>query len=217
MELKNKRIAFLGDSITEGVGTSSIDNVYWKVFGRLTGAEVFGYGIGGTTIAPQMCQLSEQEMRFFESRVNDMIPDADAIVVFGGTNDFGHGDVPFGRIGERNGNTFCAAFHSLMCKLICRYPQAQIVALTPLHRLGENDVELNEIGVRRDHTLEDYAEAEKAICAYYAIPVLDLYRTSGIQPEVPILRECYMPDGLHPSDAGNRLIAQKLAGFMTTL
>lgn len=217
MELKGRKIAFLGDSITEGVGTSAIENVYWNVFGRSTGAEVFGYGIGGTTIAPQICQLTEQEMRYFESRVDDMIPDADAIVVFGGTNDFGHGDVPFGKTDEQIGNTFCSAFHSLMRKLICRYPQAQIVVLTPLHRLGENEVGLNEIGVRRDHTLEDYAEAEKDICAHYAIPVLDLYRISGIQPEVQILRELYMPDGLHPSDAGNMLIAKKLAGFMATL
>ena len=53
MELKGKKIAFLGDSITEGCGTSAREHIYWNVIGRRTGAEVFGYGIGGTRIAPQ--------------------------------------------------------------------------------------------------------------------------------------------------------------------
>lgn len=217
MDLKGKKVAFLGDSITEGVGVSNLNNVYWKVFGEMTESQVFGYGISGTTIAPQHAQLTEQEMRYFASRVDEMIPDADAIVVFGGTNDFGHGDVPFGRIGDKDESTFCGAFYSLLYKLICRYPNAQIVVMTPLHRLGENDLILNEIRIRRDHTLEDYSEAEKAICAYFAVPVLDTYQVSGIQPDVPILQQLYMPDGLHPSDAGNRRIAEKLAGFFKTL
>ena len=51
MELKGKKIAFLGDSITEGCGVSTIENVYWNVLARKTGAEGYGYGIGGTRIA----------------------------------------------------------------------------------------------------------------------------------------------------------------------
>ena len=53
MELKGKKIAFLGDSITEGCGTSSIDKTFWSIIAQRTGAECFGYGIGGTRIAPQ--------------------------------------------------------------------------------------------------------------------------------------------------------------------
>ena len=91
MELKGKKIAFLGDSITEGVGTSSIDHVYWNVIAQRTGAECYGYGISGTRIAVQQRVPSPDPSHdlYFGSRVNDMIPDADIIVVFGGTNDFG--------------------------------------------------------------------------------------------------------------------------------
>ena len=65
--------------------------------------------------------------------------------------------------------------------------------------------------------LETYVDAIIEIAAYYAVPVLDLYRVSGLQPIVPVLQERYMPDGLHPNDAGQRKIAEKLYGFLMSL
>ena len=59
MELKGKKIAFLGDSITEGYGASSVEQTYWNILGRETGAEVFGYGVGGTTIAKRNFPLPD--------------------------------------------------------------------------------------------------------------------------------------------------------------
>ena len=53
MELKNKKVLFLGDSITEGTGASSPETCYVSVFGKISGAEVKNYGIGGTRIARQ--------------------------------------------------------------------------------------------------------------------------------------------------------------------
>ena len=93
MELKGKKIAFLGDSITEGVGVSSVEKIYWNLVGQRTGAEVYGYGIGGTRIAVNRQPNHEPhvEENYFGARVEKMIPDADIVVVFGGTNDFGHG------------------------------------------------------------------------------------------------------------------------------
>lgn len=218
MDIKGKKIAFLGDSITEGAGTSSIENVYWKILGLETGAKVYGYGIGGTRIAPQRKPSVNPEWdRYFASRVDQMIPDADIVVVFGGTNDYGHGDAPLGTSADRTENTFCGAFHLLLQKLIGRYPRAQIVVMTPLHRDSEDDLGFNEIGVRREFPLEAYVNAMITVSGYYGIPVLDLYRTSGMQPAVPVLKELYMPDGLHPSDAGNRRIADRLAGFLREL
>ena len=53
MDLKGKKIAFLGDSITVGVGTSAPEFIYWNRIAQATGAETFGYGYSGTRIAPQ--------------------------------------------------------------------------------------------------------------------------------------------------------------------
>ena len=218
MELNQKKIAFLGDSITQGHGVSDPANLYWNVLARRSGAVCYGYGVGGTHIAIQRTPSPEPHWdRYFASRISEMIPDADIVVVFGGTNDFGIGDAAFGTFDDRTEQTFCGAFHLLLQKLIERYPQAQLVVMTPLHRDGENELGYNQFGVRRDHTLEAYVDAITAISGYYGIPVLDLFRVSGIQPSVPVLKERYIPDGLHPNDQGHERIAEKLLGFLSAL
>ena len=75
----------------------------------------------------------------------------------------------------------------------------------------------NSCGIRRVGVLADYVEAIRQVAAYYSIPVLDLWRGSGLQPNVPVLKERYMPDGLHPSNAGHARIAGKLQSFLETL
>ena len=137
-------------------------------------------------------------------------------MVFGGTNDFGCGDAPFGSMADRTEDTFCGAFHCLLQKLIYRYPHAQLVVMTPLHRISECE-NINDWGQRVVAPLEKFVDTIIDICGYYAVPVLDLYRVSGLQPAVPILREMYMPDGLHPNDAGHERIARKLQGFLGML
>ena len=209
MDLAGKKIAFLGDSITE--------HTFWNVLGQKTGAQVFGYGIGGTRIAPQRVPSDPRADQDFISRVDGMIPDADVVVVFGGTNDFGHGDAPFGTRGDQTSETFCGALHVLFTKLYERYPAAQLVVMTPTHRLSETDSVMNEFGVRRSGNLRAYVQAIRDAAEDFAVPVLDLFRVSGIQPSVPALREAYMPDGLHPNDAGHAKIADKLIGFLQTL
>ena len=217
MDLAGKKIAFLGDSITEGCGTSSLEHTFWNVLGQKTGAQVFGYGIGGTRIAPQRVPSDPRADQDFISRVDGMIPDADVVVVFGGTNDFGHGDAPFGTRGDQTSETFCGALHVLFTKLYERYPAAQLVVMTPTHRLSETDSVMNEFGVRRSGNLRAYVQAIRDAAEDFAVPVLDLFRVSGIQPSVPALREACMPDGLHPNDAGHAKIADKLIGFLQTL
>ena len=218
MDLKDKKIAFLGDSITEGHGTTSAEHTFWNILAKRTGAQSYGYGIGGTRIAPQR-KPSENPRHdlYFGSRVDEMIPNADIVVVFGGTNDYGHGDAAFGTMEDRTEDTFYGALHSLIRKLIERYPEALIVIMTPLHRLAESGRAYNERGVRNAADLRDYVDAIIEVAAYYGIPVLDLFRVSGIQPEIPAVRERYMPDGLHPCDAGHERIAERLIGFLEKL
>ena len=219
MELQKKTIVFLGDSITEGAGTSNPKNIYWNVVARRTGALCYGYGIGGTRIAKQIIPSSNPRWdRYFGSRVDDMKADADIVVVFGGTNDFGHGDAPIGVFGDRGEHTFYGAADMLIQKLIDKYPGALLVIMTPLHRLNEDkNTEMDSRVYLKGTTLEEYVDAIGKVAAFYGIPVLDLFRTSGIQPRKPVLQERYMPDGLHPNDAGHERIAQRLIGFLCML
>lgn len=217
MELRGKKIAFLGDSITEGYGASCVENTYWNLLGRETGAEVYGYGIGGTTIAKRRFPLPEPNPnKYFGSRVETMIPDADIVVIFGGTNDFGGSDPALGSITDRTEDTFYGAYHCLIQKLIARYPNGKLVIATPLHRITEDDDTYNEQAGRRGGTLGRYVQAIREIAEFYGLAVADLYRSCPLQPRMPGHQQRYMPDGVHPNDAGHVLIAQAFMRWFKT-
>ena len=219
MKLEGLKVNFLGDSITQGASATTPEKAYHQVMKRKYGLEkANNYGVGGTRIARQTVPSEMTIFDYtFEMRAEVMDRDVDAVVVFGGTNDFGHGDAPFGTIHDTDEQTFCGALHALCRKLIDRYPEAQLVIMTPLHRDSEDDGPYNERGIRLSANLEGYVDAILKIAAFYAIPVLDLFRVSGIQSPVPVLKERYIPDGLHPNDAGHARIADKLIGFLNML
>lgn len=207
---------FLGDSITAGAGASSYDKSYVPVFAELSGAEAKNYGIGGTRIARQVNIIGDNQYdRDFLMRVDEMDADADIVIVFGGTNDYGHGDAPMGNFESRDVKTFYGAMHCLCIQLLNKYPNADILFMTPLHRADE-DAFVSDAGISKLPLLK-YVSAIKEVAEYYALPVLDLYSVSGIQPKVDVIKELYMPDGLHPSDKGARRIAEKLYGFLSAM
>ena len=213
MQLKGKKIKFLGDSITFGAGVSDPDNRFTVRIGRSAElAASRNYGISGTRIARQHTPTENASFdRDFCSRVAEMDPDADVIVVFGGTNDFGHGDAPIGTFSDRTPDTFYGACHTLMSSLLEKYPGAVIVIMTPIHRLSENQPD------RKGHILADYVDMLREVARYYGLPVLDLFAMSGIQPAVPVIREKFCPDGLHPNDAGHALLADRIENFLRAL
>lgn len=217
MELKNVSANFLGDSITEGCGTSGADKIYHAVLAKKAGMKIArNYGIGGTRIADQRDRSKDPDRnRSFCERFPSMDDDAQLIVVFGGTNDFGHGDAPIGFMSDRTPDTFYGACHFLMEGLIKKYPAATIVIMTPLHRCSEDRI-INEHGVRTAQ-LKEYVNIIKEVAEYYALPLLDLWSVSGIQPKVECNKKLYCPDGLHPNDLGHELMAQRLEGFLKTL
>lgn len=206
MNLQGKKINLLGDSITQGAGASCNENCYVSVLGQLTGAQVRNYGIGGTRIARQQTPsdntIFDQD---FCLRAQTMDPDADVIVIFGGTNDYGHGDAPMGVISDTTPDTFYGALHTLYRTLITRYPTAQFLVLTPTHRLNECDPDSNGL------PLKAYVDVIREMAEIYSLPVLDLFANSGIQPSIPVMQTTYMPDGLHPNDAGHARLARMIA------
>ena len=216
MELKGTKINFLGDSITEGAGTSSHDKMFTMLIEREYGAICQNYGIGGTRIARQKTPTEEKWDRDFISRVPEMDNDADIVVVFGGTNDFGHGDAPIGTMSDRTPYTFYGALHCLYTALTEKYPDVPVVILTPLHRLNEDspkgDNKPAPVG-----TLKEYVNIIREVAEYYSFPVLDLFKESGLQPKIPIIQQKYIPDGLHPNDDGNAILAHKIARFLEML
>ena len=138
---------------------------------------------------------------------------ADAVVVFGGTNDYGHGDAPIGCFTDRCPTTFYGACHYLFSGLIKKYLGKPVVVMTPLHRGVESRIMETGNAV----TLKEYVGIIREVAEYYSLPVLDLYASSGLQPEIEEIQENFIPDGLHPNDAGQIILANKVAKFIQNL
>ncbi len=216
MELKGKKVSFLGDSITEGWGTSDPEYRYDRVLCRRAGlSKTYNYGIGGTCFSYHSGSRPSDNPKYdlyFCGRAALMDPDTDLIVVFGGTNDYGHGKDPFGdEFSETRLDTYCGAVNYVMSVIPEAYPGVPFVFMTPMKRYcGEIK---NAVGKR----LSDYVDYMISAADARGVPVLDLYHDLGIDPDKPEDFEKYTIDGLHPNDAGHAVIADKLYEFLITL
>lgn len=215
MNLEGKVINFLGDSITEGCGTSSVDKRFTSIIERSYKLKrANNYGIAGTRIAKQQIPSDPMYDQDFCGRYTLMDKEADAVVVFGGTNDFGHGDAPIGSFDDRTSDTFYGACHMLMSGLMDMFTGKPIVIVTPLHRLNENNPYGEGAKKIPGEPLKTYRKIILEVAEYYALPVLDLYALSGFQPENKACREMLLPDGLHPNDEGHSILANKIGKFL---
>ncbi len=202
MQLENLKINFLGDSITEGHGVSSPHKTFHQIIKRQFNlAAAFNCGIGGTRIAKQTRPSAHKRDLYFGLRAKIMPSDVDAIVVFGGTNDYGHGDSKMGNIDSNDIYTFYGALNTLITDLKADFQFAKIIFMTPLRRKTEN------IPNHDGKILADYVNAIIEITKKHNIPVIDLFRSDILDPEDTSV----IPDGLHPNDKGHTIMADYIA------
>lgn len=227
---KGKKVAFLGDSITDKqhVGTTKC---YWEYLAELLGLEAFSYGINGN----RMDGLLAQAERLYRERGGDV----DAIIVFGGTNDYNGGvplgewyeevwrnvPLPDGEVGSRryrkptmDEGTFRGRINRLMDYLKTHFPTKQVIVLTPLHRgfaqfsagnVQPEEAYPNRIGVYVD----EYVQALKEAGNVWAVPVIDLNSISGLYPMNDAQTGYFHradTDRLHPNAEGHRRMALAL-------
>ncbi len=206
------KIAFLGDSITLGYALDNRErDRFPAVFCRMTGHVEFNLGITGTLVA--RAGLS----RFDGTAYVDRYPqteEADAVVVFGGTNDYFWSDTPIS--GGEGDAYFGNAVHTLCRGLLGMFPKEKILFLTPYphhgignfaggthwRESGEHDTDnVNFVG----HTLSDYADVLCGVCGEYGIRVLDLRKS------VPAFDwRTLTVDGCHPNPAGHRWLVERI-------
>ena len=224
MNLEGKIIDFLGDSITEGVGVTDIPNCrYDNVMKRKCNLKAtYNYGIGGTRLAHQSVPSEKPRHDLcFCGRASDLNKDADIIVVYGGVNDYLHGDAPIGTMDDTTPATFCGAVDWLMSFLKERYPGKLIVFMTPAHCFYRN-VSDKVPAVRETKRsdalpLIEYVKIIEARAKKHNIPVLNLYEKLGIDPNIEEHWHKYTVDGLHFNDAGQAFIAEGLIEFLEAL
>ena len=223
MELKGKKVAFLGDSITEGVGVSDRNNRYDNLLKKKCElAATFNYGISGTRIAHQ--SVPSEKPRYdlcFCGRAYNIDKSADIIVVYGGVNDYIHGDAPIGKKGDQTPATFCGGVYFLMNLLREQYPEATVVFMTPARSClrGDTDRVPSKRPMKKPDAMptRGYVDIILETAKEFNIPTLNLYDDLGIDPNLPEDYQRYTVDGLHFNDAAHHVLAEKLKALLESL
>ena len=236
-EWKNKKIAFLGDSITEGVG-SFAGGRYFDYLQKSLEILPFGYGVNGANYF----NIYDQAQKLFAERGDDI----DCIFVAGGTNDY-NCSIPIGEfftesiadvitLKTENGDpeiiekhkkrefvfstdTFCGRINRLFAFFKHNYPEAQIVVCTPIHRafaeFSRDNIQYNELYSNACGLfIEDYVETLRKAADVWSLNLIDLYRDSGLFPLFDEYASRYFAneksDRLHPSSNGHVRIAKTI-------
>lgn len=138
----------------------------------------------------------------------------DFVTIFYGGNDAGN-DVPIGTAGSSDTQTMVGALKYSVEKLLTAYPHLKILVLTQIFRYWISDNKDSDemefsMGGQSYHYY-DWGDEEIKAAQLLKVPVVDMYRTLGINS---ITRTLYLraSDQTHPSAEGNRLIAGKIAG-----
>ena len=209
------KILFLGDSITEGVGASSEEKRYTDLVGARLGCRTVNYGISGTRIARQkQTSINTKWDIDFRTRIPLMESEADIVFVFGGTNDYGHGALQLGRVGDDTPDTFCYQLRLLINDLADKYGKDKLCFILPLHRFCEEPVMckgdmVNELGA----SLAEYVDVMRRVLLESGIDFIDLY-TNGFPKPTTDLGDEYTIDGVHPNDSGHEVIADRVCEYV---
>ncbi len=207
IDFSGKKIACLGDSITEASNLDSEED--WKQYSypaqlkELLGAEeVYNLGIGGSSIGRYWADA-------FVDRYQEIPEDVDIIIVMGGTNDgFCVSDQEFGNLEERAYRTFCGDLDELMRGLKENYPDADIFFATPLPNILQ-DYLMSE----RDYLMpqKDFVDVILRMAQEYDFGLIDLYNSNLLDSHDANIVAEYMPDGVHGNHDGYRILAEHFA------
>lgn len=228
-----KKIGAIGDSITWGFrprndvdGTTGQQMNSWLALtAQSLGMTAYNFGISGSTLAAKNGLNDSNSM----TRRYDLMPDdLDVICVMGGTNDVRKG-VPIGTIEDRTDSTYYGALHVICLGLIDKYyntesleigKKKQIVLMTPIKMI-------RSVG-DLDTMVASFAQAVRDVAEYYSLPVIDMYRYSGINPHIQQtvqgneegymgVYNRYITDGVHPTQQGQYKMARVSTGALKTM
>lgn len=207
------KINFLGDSITEGAGAGALECRYSALTAKYFGAEERNFGVGGTRIAKQVKRTNNPDDDVFMCRAVKMPTDADFTFVFGGTNDYGHGDAKLGTFDSRDDYTFYGAFHNLVAYMVASFPKDKLCFVMPIPRYDQDNPYGDGSKDEPMASMQAYIQAEKEVLEYYGVDCLDMTNAFYIPTTQQDDGELYA-DGLHPNAKGHRFIADQLIGYL---
>ncbi len=214
-----KSVILFGDSITDEFAAP--EGCYTdKVKSKLALDKVYQLGYCAHRYSRGASATHDYEA-WLGSYLDDVCshPDAEMIILFAGTNDYGH-NMPLGTPADTTVFTSCGGLRHILHHLTSHTEQP-IMLCTPfpngaLHPLSTTP---NATGL----TMAQYVEAYKAVAADTAFAgrvfINDTFANCGFDPanEVEESDRIYTTDGLHLSDAGYERLTDLQAAFYLTM
>lgn len=201
--LTGKKWLAVGDSITVGLNATKS---YADVLAERYTATLTKHATSGAWISAGTGTITIPNIL---SQTYTSLPDSanfDLITIAAGTNDRINGtDGNLGVFDDRTTSTFYGALHTLISGLKTKYPNARMlfISQTPSSGLRTNPSTPTD--------LDKKFKAITEVCDYYAVPVWSGHKNFGFHPDDnTTFKSTYMPDGLHPSDAGHVWYANRL-------
>lgn len=206
-DFSTKKIGVIGDSITAGARVSYPDKNFVELLGTVF-AESVNYGVSSTL-------LSGSGTSAMCNRYTSMSDDLDIVAVFGGTNDW-YTSAPLGTATDMDNTTFYGALNVMIPGLLSKYPEGDIVFITPMNSAYGGKITDNQNSAGA--TMKQYVDAIKERCAYHGIPILDLFTKSGMDIAHVTAGGTtwthWTADGVHPNANGHKRIFDRLLGFL---
>ncbi len=211
-EFEGKKIACLGDSITEACTRTEPDKIPIAYPTRLRevlqASEVTNLGIGGAS-------LGRYWYMPFCDRYQEIPEDTDIIFVMGGTNDgFCLTEDLIGNIEDREPNTLYGDVNDLMSGLKNDYPNAEIVFMTPLPNVTHDILRKEREGLLPQTVV---VNCILELANEYGFEIIDLYNSNFFDSHDSNLLAEYLPDGTHPNPDGYNLLARHIAAELIRL
>lgn len=227
--IAGKKITIIGDSISSYSGTlptstfvakypandvTNLSQMWWKqVIDALGLTLEYNNSWDGSPVSTDLGVANRSATSAYRL---GYIGNPDIVVIFMGTNDWGHRNKTLGEFAPASGDTldksvFTQAYQYLIEQIQTIAPQAKIICCTPLQR-GDTDYTPQYFTIRNQHYLYEFRDAIRKVAKVYGCEICDLsscgitYYNSRQSLSSPL----YMYDGLHPNRKGMNLIADKV-------
>lgn len=210
--LSNKKVSFLGDSMTtyQGYipsgyatlypkyGVDTVQKTWWNQFIDNIGATLLNNNSYSGS------RVSKGGNGSLQTRLNAIDSETDLCLIFMGTNDLGNA-VSFGAFDPTKTTFNTSEFTDALCNAIVtlqtNYPMTKFIWVTPLKRFtsASDNTQYNNAG----QTVDTYTNRIIEVCNYYGVEYLDI-RGLGINS---MNQNEYLGDGLHLNASGAELLA----------
>ena len=210
-KLSGKKIAFFGDSIVYGEGSTD-RNLYSfpSQIRNKTGAIVVNSAIGGATFGRY--GTSDDYRSVLTQIENTDLSDVEFAIVMAGTNDFAN-NKSMGEASDSVETTLCGGVNNAIGKILTKNNRIKIVVVSPIWRSrlasgdGKDcDTNANSGGIY----LLDYVDAIGECCDKNHVPFFNIFHKCMINQ---YNKDVYLYDGVHLTDNGYDLLSDMVVAF----